>query len=97
MCALRVKCGVTPRRIRGAHPEEGAVLLWVGRVLAGLPTVCGVLGEEGRGQRKLGRVQGGCWEGKQVPNPDRNVGPGPTPPTTEATVEFTLPGDPWPP
>lgn len=82
---------------RCSHPEEGAVLLWVGRVLAGLQTGRGVLGEEGREQRKLGRVQGGCREGEQVPNLDRSVGPGPMPPITEATVEFTFPGDPWPP
>ena len=65
--------------------------------MAGLQTGHGVLGEESRGQRKLGWVQGGCQEGEQVPSLDRSVGPGPMPPITEATVEFTFPGDPWPP
>ena len=81
--------------------EEGAVLLGAG-------LWAGFLGGQGlsrpksrawcsgwKGQRTekvrqgLGRVSGG----EQVPNLGRDVDP--TPPLTEALVEFTLPGDPW--
>lgn len=93
-CALRAKFGVAPRRILEKPSTPKRVPGSSGR--AGLWPTNRAWCSGGRGQRteKARSGSGRMSEGKQVPNPDRNVGPGPTPPTTEATVELTLPGTP---